>query len=130
MKVVTAFQLAFLSLLGKIIKVASCSGAVAEKVRQAGRKSPCQWQSWKLHANQAKKDTNKECTKRIIEQCRWMISGIGIGVGSRIMGGIAMLQKMEQTEGMYLGVDTINQLLVVIAAFAVAALILPWSKDN
>ena len=59
-----------------------------------------------------------------------MISGLGIGVGSRIMGGIAMLQKMEQTEGMYLGVDTINQLLVVIAAFAVAALILPWSKDN
>ncbi len=46
------------------------------------------------------------------------------------MGGIAMLQKMEQTEGMYLGVDTINQLLVVIAAFAVAALILPGSKDN
>jgi len=45
LKVVTTFQLALLSLLGKIIKVASCSGAVAEKVRQAGRKSPCQWQS-------------------------------------------------------------------------------------
>ena len=45
MKVVTTFQLALLSLLGKIIKVARCSGAVAEKVRQAGRKSPCQWQS-------------------------------------------------------------------------------------
>ena len=52
LKVVTAFQLALLSLLGKIIKVASCSGAVAEKVRRAvmlggaliresGAKSPC-----------------------------------------------------------------------------------------
>ena len=45
MKVVTAFQLALLSLLGKIIEVASCSGAVAEKIRQAGRKSPCRWQN-------------------------------------------------------------------------------------
>ena len=45
LKVVTAFQLVLLSLLGKIIEVTSCSGAVAEKVRQAGRKSPCQWQS-------------------------------------------------------------------------------------
>lgn len=47
MKVVTAFQLVLLSLLGKIIKMARCSGAVAEKsgklaekVRVSGKIDP------------------------------------------------------------------------------------------
>ena len=69
LKVVTAFQLALLSLLGKIIKVASCSGAVAEKVRQAGRKSPCQWQSWSdLCTNEIKRKIDAQLSSMTLDE--------------------------------------------------------------